>query len=48
MRNEGRVKSTGRRFTHIRVSGDRLWVIHQMNKVDIEVARVPILELHEL
>ncbi len=48
IRNECRVKSTGRRYPHFGVAGGRLWVIHPATKVDTEVARVPILELHEI
>ena len=48
IRNECRVKSTGRRYQHFGIAGDRLRVIHPVSKMHIEGARVPIFELHEL
>jgi len=47
-RYEGRAKSAGYAYPHSVVVGDHLWVIYSVNKEDIEVTRVPLVELMEL
>jgi hypothetical protein len=47
-RYEGRSKSFGYAYPHSVVVGDDLWVIYSVNKEDIEIARIPLLELEAL
>ena len=47
-RYEGRSKSIGYAYPHSVVVGEYLWVIHSVNKEDIELTRVPLTELYEL
>jgi len=47
-RYKGRSKSIGYAYPHSVVVGDHLWVIHSVNKEDIEIARIPLKELYKL
>jgi hypothetical protein len=47
-RYEGRSKSIGYAYPHSVVVGDNMWVIHSINKEDIEVTRIPLEELYKI
>ncbi len=47
-RYEGRSKSIGYAYPHSVVVGDNLWVIHSVNKEDIELTRIPLNELYKI
>lgn len=44
-RYAGNAKSDGYQYPHSVIVGDYLWIIYSINKEDIEVARIPLLEL---
>jgi hypothetical protein len=47
-RYEGRAKSIGFAYPHSVVVGDSLWVIYSVNKEDIQLTRIPLVELYKI
>lgn len=47
-RYKGRAKSIGYAYPHSFVVEDNLWVIYSVNKEDIQLTRIPLIELYKL
>ncbi len=47
-RFKGRAKSIGFQYPHSVIVVDNLWVMHSINKEDIEVTRIPLNELYKI